>query len=255
MKCLVAQTTLLLMLGVILLTGCDSRTKQMHPENTDKVVDTPQQEQHIPQDDHVADPEVSDPEQAQLAIPENLPDAFPSNWTRENAQEWEVIIIAGSENPEYVKQLLPDDPDTVLKVFSDMTHNETTDALIAFERVYAKAVIKKFPNNLKLLLWFTVYIQVHTESPREDILEFIGVWEQVKALNDELNTPLISPYRKTPYLTHAYVFIEDYIKAYENYVEQHSRLQALYDAGLHHLTMAHGLSQYSVEWLKQKAQE
>ncbi len=55
--------------------------------------------------------------------------------------------------------------------------------------------------------------------------------------------------------TDVYVDLGDYIKAYENYIEQHDRLQALRDAGLHHLTMAHGLSKYAVTWLKQKAQE
>lgn len=185
-----------------------------------------------------------------------LPDAFPDRVTENNQHVWNAIFAECVNNAEYMANLLPSTAEGVSELLRKMNGLRFTDELTIFQRAYAKAVTERFPNDLHLLSKVVDDLRPHKESPREQILTFIGVWERIKELNEEQGTPIVSEYRMAPDLTDAYVMIGEYTKAIQNLNEQHKHLDAAMKAGLYN-PQTRPLPRLSqdLKWLEEKRRE
>ncbi|MCG9129874.1 hypothetical protein JT359_19965 [Candidatus Poribacteria bacterium] len=70
---------------------------------------------------------------------------------------------------------------------------------------------------------------------------YVAAWEHMKHLLNKNNIPYTSDYRKTPYLTQAYITLGEYDKAIQNKKEQQHWIQALKTAGIEKPNMSDGL--------------
>ena len=256
MKLRIEHLTTLLMLLVFLFGGCDGCNQELPPKVNPPAVEKPA-EKPTEQPQEVADVPVIENDLNEVEMPDPVVKRvpFPEMYKPEDAHIWESIFIDAVDDPDYIQQLIPDDPEQVIASYINILNSGFSDERRVFGRVYATAVVKRFQNNRDVLYSSTTHLMPHYKSPREHKLAYVSVWERIKELNDELNTPIISEYRKTPYLTKAYVELEEYEKALENQLEQIERFAEMRRQGVHHLMMYHGFEDHDILWLFENARE
>ena len=255
MKLRIEHLTTLLMLLFILLGGCDGCNQELPPKveppaekPAEKLTEQPQEVADVPIIENEPN-EVEKPDPVVKRVP------FPETYKPEDAHIWESIFVDAVDDPDYIQQLIPDDPERVIAAYINILNSGFSDERRVFGRVYATAVVKRFQNNRDVLYSSTTHLMPHYKSPREHKLAYVSVWERIKELNDELNTPIISEYRKTKYLSGVYCWLGDYVKALENQLEQNERFAEMRRQGVHHRGMYWGSEDLDIQWLRENARE
>ncbi len=108
---------ILLMITVIILAGCDESNQELPSKD-----ESPREKPAETLNDVADVPIIEiDPNQVEKLDPFVKRVPFPETYKSEDAHIWQSIFVDAVNDPDYIQQLIPDEPQDVLKSYINIT--------------------------------------------------------------------------------------------------------------------------------------